>query len=235
MSNDKIEYFEWIKTIETNKLISEWEKKKNISPEKINSYKFKDKVEIKDEIDILQDELKSGSKRAGFSIYSTSANLINERILLEFLIQLLDIKSFDNKKCEKVRKHKIVYFLYGFHIYMRSKYEILTKEDIFVFEKKINMKFVAFERGPVLKNVYNWGLVEDKIFYLSGNLSELDKEVLELGYFLLNLYTTNVLVEKSHETDPWKNNWKENSYYKEIKDFEITNWFSINAPFFYKE
>lgn len=95
------------------------------------------------------------------------------------------------------------------------------------------MSWCAFENGPILNSIYNPSPKEDNdLFILYKNEKQLI--VFEMAYFFLKNFSTIELIEESHKTKPWIDNFERYSYYKKIKNSEIIEYFKNNEPFFIK-
>lgn len=246
MNQNKIEFFAWIKEIEfknwknyyinyfentKDENISKWIKKHLNSLKDLNFELNKFKEENLKLISKLDDQINNK-----FNLKKEEKELSK---IYELMISINENLNFiDNKNYNKVKKHKIIYFMISFAIYKNKSYLAWEKYDdifkLFLFDIKrenVYMKWCAFENGPILKNIYRWNGI-DKEIYFNNNLTEDQFKILESAYFLLKKYPISILINKSHETDPWKNVFKSKSYYQEIKKEDIIKYFKKNKPFF---
>ncbi|CRX37358.1 / / hypothetical protein / 276340:277128 Reverse [Candidatus Hepatoplasma crinochetorum] len=245
MNHNKIEFFKWIREIE----FKNWKNYyidyfKKIKDENISNW-------IKENLNLLKDfkNTLTKFKKENFELIKKLENQIdnNKKINLnkdekekskiyELMISINEYLDFiNNENYNKVKKHKMIYFMISFAIYKNKSYLGWEKyEDIFkiflIDEKKENMEWCAFENGPILKNIYRWNKFDKEIYF--SNLTNDQFKIFESAYFLLKNYTIPILINKSHETDPWKKVFKEESYYKKIKNEDIIKYFKKNKPFF---
>lgn len=119
-----------------------------------------------------------------------------------------------NWNITELQGHKILYFLYGFYYYAYGK-NLFTPN------------FKAWKYGPVeskyreQQNSENDSNEEDFLIEFKDNERNF------LSNIIVNLININVwdLVEVSHTTDPWKDNFE--SYFdNEIKETELKKYFS---------
>lgn len=247
MNQNKIEFFNWIKEIEfknwKNYYINSFN---NTKDENISKWIKKNLNLLKDltiELDNFKKEnIKLIEKLKNQIDNNKEINLNKEEKekskIYELMLSIKEyLNSMDNQNYNKVKKHKMIYFMISFAIYKNKSYFAWKNyEDIFkifwIDEKKenIKMQWCAFENGPILKNIYKWNDFDKEIYF--NNLTDDQFKIFESAYFLLKKYTIPILINKSHETDPWKNVFKKESYYKKIENKDIIKYFKKNKPFF---
>lgn len=233
MQNDWIELFTWIRKIEFNNIVNYFknyynEKNKNIEYQltlkylNLNQFKEYTNQEFKEVINKFEKNeiYKNNPERRDF--YET----------LMFIQNYLN--GFNNDTYDKIRKHKILYFLIAFAISTNKLYGLWKEEeDIFTFFKTKDNKKIewsAFAKGPVLKIIYKaWPNKDDELFLFNNQKKLL---IFEVSYFSMKNFSTIKLIDESHETDPWINSFKNNKYYSKIENKEIITYFKNNQPFF---
>lgn len=210
------EFIFWLKEIEINKLNKDYEN--------YISKSFKDdflNLSIKNlkEIDIK--------------------NLNNSE--KEWLENLIEIKNFFSSKqmfFNKTWKYKVLYFLYGGFIYIEEYFvkKNLEKANFNFFVNEENVKWFAFKNGPIT-NHYNFLGEDEEIFIDFKNIGSKIKKILEDFYLTIkDFFSTQFLIDKSHETDPWiKAKFDINKKWQEINKKEIINYFRKTPPFYMKE
>ncbi|BDV02977.1 hypothetical protein [Candidatus Hepatoplasma crinochetorum] len=252
MKNNKIEFFTWVRKIEFIKLKKHYEHyysniininnneflllKKYLNQNLFTDYTEKDFDKIKEKF----------KKEENFDPIENINKDINKKEdafkqkIYDILIDIEDhLKQFSKHNYNKLRKHKIIYFIIGHAINTNKKYS-LWKEESDIFSSFISnkknyekMTWCAFENGPILNSIYNPSPNEDNdLFIIYKNEKQLI--VFEMAYFFLKNFSTIELIEESHETKPWKDNFEKYSYYKKIKNSEIIEYFKNNEPFFIK-
>lgn len=246
---ESIDFFYWLRNCELKYLKNSYLKiyEKNNKVKKfieeylnIDSFSYEETLEKFNNANKKRKEFYDNVYKKNFDFF----NLKNKEKenWVEFYEILFYIKNslekLDNSKMNKIWKHKFLYFLVSFAIYASIKKNNIWENinDIFkIFEFYNNdneMKWYAFEKGPILKNIYR-NVNLDYQFSIK-KLRKEQLEVLEIAFILLKDYSTIDLIEESHETDPWKNSFKKGKYYSLIKNKEIINFFSKNEPFFCK-
>lgn len=245
MNQNTIEFFDWIKGIEfknwKNYYINYFKNTKdnNIfiwiennlnSTKDLNCELMKFKEENSALIKKLENQINNNKK------INLNKEEEEKSKIYELMISIEeDLNFINNKNYNKVKKHKIIYFMLSFAIYKNQKYLAWEKYDdifkIFLIDKKQqNMEWCAFENGPILKNIYRWNDSDKEIYF--NNLTNDQFKIFESAYFLLKKYPISILINKSHETEPWKKVFKKDSYYEKIKNEDIVKYFKKNKPFF---
>lgn len=147
---------------------------------------------------------------------------INLISFIEELNKQIFISAFNGDELEiekndlsELYMHKALYFLYGY-FYAEFKKELFK-----------DAKFQAWKYGPVEIDVREQ-------FKLNKKIKDLDKFNIEINTdekkFLKKIienllnFSTWKIVELSHYTDPWKNNFVQNNW-KEIPIKEIKSYF----------
>lgn len=245
-----IELFKWIRKIEFSFLEKYYKEEykdkkeelnllekylifKNFEPLEENKFKLLTKFIEEEKYDIKNSEKNNQNEeqRRLKKIYDILFSIASE------------LTSFTQGKYNKFRKHKLLYFMLAFAINKNPDYGVWEDaEDIInnLFYAKNNkrekIEWCAFDNGPILKNIYKSGEnvfddIDDKLMLIDD--SEILK-VLEISYIILKNFTTMDLIEESHNTDPWKNNYEKNVNFKKIENNDIIDYFSKNEPFFIK-
>lgn len=178
------------------------------------------------------EEIKNELDRLKASVENDFNNKINNEELLkyDYLENLFQIKNYyqnSQSSTFKTRKYKLLYFLYAAFIHYKGYYNL---KDVDFFESEENIKWFAFKNGPVT-NHYRWGFEkEDREILIKLNDEKIEL-FLKNVYKVLNNFSTERLIKKSHETEPWKKSYKER-YYDEIKKELIKKHFKKTPPFF---
>lgn len=193
------------------------------------------KKEIKKYLNYNKDQIHNEIKR--LESIENSENKFTElkkEILLE--IESKSIEELENLFLfkRKVRYHKMLYFLNGLYIYYKN-FLNFEEEENFLKLNNEQLEWCAFERGPILKNIYHYSKKDDNIEINFNDIKNKElKNILEVGYQVLNVFSTQKLIDESHETAPWKKNWNNKDYYKKISNKDIEEYFKNNRPFFIK-
>ncbi|BDV02515.1 MAG: hypothetical protein HPAVJP_4040 [Candidatus Hepatoplasma vulgare] len=213
MENNEFTF--WLKEIEINKLNND----NNISKSLKEKCLFLTFKELKD-----------------FASKNLDLNSL-ENDWLENLIEIENFFSENNIKYNKIWKYKILYFLYAGFIYMKEYFikKGLEKDDFTFFINEKEVKWFAFKNGPVT-NHYKF-LEEDKLIEIDfEKMNNKIKESLEDFYLTIKeFFSVEFLINKSHETEPWKGVYNSNIKWNEIKKEEIINYFKNNPPFYMRK
>lgn len=143
-----------------------------------------------------------------------------------YFITLNDKECQDEKSdLSKLKIQKLLYYAQGYYLALYNKP---------LFDEKI----LAWQHGPVVKEVYN-GLKPlpkpnanfiptDK--YKMGNdeikkLGKKEKELIEDVFQLMGQYSAWRLRDKTHQEDPWRDNYKEGKKSIEIPQSDMKKYF----------
>lgn len=250
----EIEFFNWIRKIEFKRLkkyyIDRYENENNKESILIRKYlncEFKKYDE--NEFDKLIEKFKKEEN------YSEIKNKQGKNLKKKEDIEILKIydticfiknylSTLNNREYNKVRKHKMIYFIFAFAINKNSDFN-LWEDSKSIFEsfysekdKKKKIFFCAFENGPILEPIYfsknsNPPIGEDDNLIISVD-NKRKMIVFEMAYFLLREFSTLQLIKESHKTDPWIKNYQPDKYFVPIKNEEIIEYFEENEPFILK-
>lgn len=235
MQNKSIEFFTWIRKIEFINIVNYFKNYYDKENKKIEyglTIKYLNLNEFKEYLNQEFDEVIKKFDKNEFSKNNPAKKDFYETLM--FIQNYLN--SFNNDTYDKIRKHKILYFIIAFAISTNKLYGLWkNEEEIFSFFKTKNnkkMEWSAFAKGPVLKTIYNpWPGKDDELFLDSDQKKLL---IFEVSYFSMKNFSTMKLIDESHKTYPWINNFKENKYYSKIENKEIISYFKENKPFFEK-
>ncbi|BDV03491.1 MAG: hypothetical protein HPPSJP_2120 [Candidatus Hepatoplasma scabrum] len=254
MENKGIELFTWIRKIEFDRIKNYYcetlEKKElDYLNKYLNFEKFKNpnKKEFNQLINNFEnnnnfDPRKIDEKLKRKESLSEQENLSSKIYNMLFLIWN-EMEIFAQGKYNKIKKHKLIYFMIAYAINKNKDYGIFENpNEIFkkIYsknEKNQEAKWWAFDNGPVLSNIYkkdngytNNDIDDNLILKNEQNFLNIFK----IAYLVLRNFTTNDLIEESHKTDPWKKVYKPNSKHTPIDNKDIINYFTYNEPFFNK-
>ncbi|CRX37350.1 / / hypothetical protein / 276340:277128 Reverse [Candidatus Hepatoplasma crinochetorum] len=265
----EIEFFNWIREIEFKRLkkyyIDRYEKEDSEESYLIKKYldfEFKkyDENEFEELINKFKkeqnytenefEELINKFKKEQFFYKNKKKEFAKQKEIeiLKIYDTICFIKNYlyyiNNSKYDKIRKHKIIYFIFAFAINKNSDFKLWKDgNDIFnsfYNEKNKNKKisFCAFENGPILETIYfsknsNPPIGEDDNLIISVD-NEKKLFTFEMAYFLLREFSTLQLIKESHKTDPWEKNYQPDKYFVPIKNEEIIKYFEKNKPFILK-
>ncbi len=178
------------------------------------------------ELEILEKQLtlSTFSNSQNHNSIETEYNLTTE---YEEEKQLIKTK-YHNDNFDKTRKYKILYFLYAFYIYITNNIISLNNDEVHFF-KNHEKDWYAFKNGPVF-NTYNYLEKDNQIIINWDTFDKKTQSLLKTFLKLLIDMPTSLLIEESHKTDPWKDNYKENSSYLKIADSEIIAFFKVKEP-----
>ncbi|CRX37336.1 / / hypothetical protein / 315777:316553 Forward [Candidatus Hepatoplasma crinochetorum] len=235
MQNKSIEFFTWIRKIEFINIVNYFKNyydKENKKIEYDLTIRYLNLNDFKEYLNQEFDEVIKKFYKNEFSKNNPAKKDFYETLM--FIQNYLN--SFNNDTYDKIRKHKILYFIIAFAISTNKLYGLWkNEEEIFSFFKTENnrkMEWSAFAKGPVLKTIYNpWPGKDDELFLDNDQKKLL---IFEVSYFSMKNFSTMKLIDESHKTYPWINNFKENKYYSKIEKKEIISYFKENKPFFEK-
>lgn len=148
---------------------------------------------------------------------------INLISFIEELNKQIFVSAFNGEELEiekndlsELYMHKVLYFLYGY-FYTEFKKELFK-----------NARFQAWKYGPVEIDLRNQFKLDDKkiknIDKFNIEVNENEKKFLKRIIENLLNFSTWKIVELSHYTDPWKNNFVSNNW-KDIPIKEIQSYF----------
>ncbi|BDV02949.1 hypothetical protein [Candidatus Hepatoplasma crinochetorum] len=254
----EIEFFTWIRKIEFNRL-KEYYIKNNSKDQKTNqneinllkiyldskvifekydnnefselSKKFSEENNIEEIRNKIKKEVNINKRR---EIEKKNKEILKVDDTINFIKDYLS--TLTNQNYNKMRKHKILYFMNAFAINLNKSTKLWkNNQEIFnlffaQFDKNKSIEWCAFENGPILKNIYHTGL-DDNLFF---KIEENKLIIFEIAYFLLREFSTLQLVKESHKTNPWEKNYNPNIYYAKIPTKEMIEFFEKNRPFFAK-
>lgn len=143
-----------------------------------------------------------------------------------YFITLNDNECQDEKSdLSKLKIQKLLYYAQGYYLALYNKP---------LFDEKI----LAWQHGPVVKEVYkdlkplspknNFiptdinKMEEDEIKKLGKN----EKELIEDVFQLMGQYSAWRLRDKTHQEDPWRDNYKEGKKNTEIPLSDMKKYFS---------
>ncbi len=240
-NNNGSEFFTILREVKISKLFSNYQTEySNFLPE---LEALKNEIIANDKEIINELKNNSGSKIGETFLLKKlfMKHLSKKDKLMDYFDELMDlilVIIIDNQNAtyNKIRKYKMLYFLYGLIIYYRNfgvQTSIITEKDLNFFEKD-TIIWSAFAKGPVASTFYNVGDYDKLIFIdlpkLKSNPEEW--EVFKSGILTIEKFSTNMLVEESHKTNPWKNNYEKRVKFKQIPIKEIIDYFEKRPPFF---
>ncbi|NOQ50055.1 MAG: hypothetical protein GQ557_00120, partial [Mycoplasmataceae bacterium] len=155
---------------------------------------------------------------------------------LSLLDEIISIKKYyANGEFNKVKKHKILYFLNGLDIFLQNNLSIYKNKEtkFLIINGGKKMQWLAFARGPVLDNEYQIGFEDKNIISINTSIDEGIMNFFEISLLSLLTYDVNKLIKESHDTKPFFECYK-GQYRDEIPNEIIINYFKVNMPFFMK-
>lgn len=235
MQNKGIEFFTWIRKIEFINIVNYFKNYYNKEKEKIEydlTLKYLNLDKFKDYSNQEFEEVIKDFKKNEFA----KNNVIKKDFYETLMFVQNYLNSFNNDSYDKIRKHKILYFIIAFAISTNKLYGLWeNEEEIFSFfktKKSEKIEWSAFAKGPVLKTIYNpWPGKDDELFLDNDQKKLL---IFEVSYFSMKNFSTMKLIDESHKTSPWIDNFKESKYYSKIDNKEIISYFQNKKPFFEK-
>lgn len=115
---------------------------------------------------------------------------------------------------------KLLYYSFGMH-------RVINDENLF------DENIYAWKYGPVIKEVYDvykkygYSNIEDDYWYEDYNLTEEEEITIQNTWEQLGQLPANVLVEMTHNENPWIDAWN-NNYNKIINPNIIEEYFRQN-------
>lgn len=253
MKGNDIELFEWIRKIEFSRLKDYYQKiygYKNFNNYEMQLFHKYLKFENFENLNLenkFENFVKKFKKNEKFNPEEKNENKNDKYYSLEKIYNVIlsignELKTFTQGRYNKIRKHKLIYFMSAFVINKNEIYKIWKNpEDVFKSfypknRKKAKIEWCAFDNGPILKSIYKidknvFDDIDDELILVNN---EKNLKAFEIAYLVLRNFSTINLIEESHLTEPWSNNYEKKSYFKKISNNEIVKYFIENKPFFTK-
>ena len=143
-----------------------------------------------------------------------------------YFITLNDNECKDEKSdLSKLKIQKLLYYAQGYYLALYNKP---------LFDEKI----LAWQHGPVVKEVYysleslpepNANFIPTDKYKMSASeikkLGKKEKELIEDVFQLMGQYSAWRLRDKTHQEDPWRDNYKEGKKNIEISQNDMEKYF----------
>ena len=150
-------------------------------------------------------------------------------------IKGLDAKDYFDLTNLKIQK--ILYFLYGYY------YGIAKNKAVFKNKKIVQeINFIAWPYGPIIEEIYHFWKKFENVHRIFSDNNELEKAEASMGKkfnkteinwikkildYLFD-FSSWILVELSHKTEPWETAVKNKEYGSKIESSKIEKFFSDN-------
>lgn len=140
----------------------------------------------------------------------------------KYFIALNDKECQDEKSdLSKLKIQKLLYYAQGYYLALYNKP---------LFDEKI----LAWQHGPVVKEVYKGFEANDNFIPTDKykmrddeikKLGKKEKELIEDVFQLMGQYSAWRLRDKTHQEDPWRDNYKEGKKSTEIPQSDMKKYF----------